>query len=362
MTWGMPNYQQSLERFEAWWQGLVLDRPVVRVAVKPDHAPKLPQKTHASQRERWMDIEYKLDVFEASLSGQVIAGDVPPIYMPQMGPEICAALFGAELEFSETTNWSVPVLEKLEDVFDLKPDFGNPYWQTVRTMVRRSLERSEGRWITGHTDLHTNADLLAALRDPQELCLDMAVDIDLAARAVEYLTDFFPAIYDDLYAPVAAAGQPSTTWLPSLHMGRSYAVSCDLICMISPVMFDKTVLPSLKREMAYLDRSIFHLDGPGAIQHLDALLACEDLHAVQWVWGAGNEPGSRPEWIKLYQRVQAAGKSIMVICTSIDDAMAVLPHVQPEGLWLFVSTEYTPKQAQEFLDYLTDWTAKNRKA
>ena len=107
--------------------------------------------------------------------------------------------------------------------------------------------------------------------------------------------------------------------------------------------------------MGWLDRNMFHLDGPGALKHLDTLLACEDLDALQWVYGAGNEPAAR--WAEVYQKAQSAGKSLQIYAVDIDDAKALAEHIKPEGAWFFVEGSYTRAETEGFLRWAERWAA-----
>ena len=198
-------------------------------------------------------------------------------------------------------------------------------------------------------------DLPAALRDPQELCIDLAEDIDSVQAAVEYVTKFFPLMYEDLSKRIEAHGLPSTTWTPALHMGKSYVTSCDFICMISPAMFEATILPSLVEEMKYLERNIFHLDGPGALRHLDALLAIPQLNGIQWTYGAGNGPARR--WMDVYKRVQAAGKNLFIALSDWQDLDAMIENLRPEGVWLVGLEAQSVEHHAEVVRRLERWAA-----
>jgi len=225
-------------------------------------------------------------------------------------------------------------------------------------MTDLSLQRGAGKWLTGITDLHTNGDLLASLRDPQALCVELVEDPDAVRAACDYVTTHYALMYDDLYAPLAAAGQPSLTWIPAPHAGRMYATSCDFICMISPAMFEATILPAIVWEMRYLDRNIFHLDGPGALVHLDRLLSLEEMDGVQWVYGAGNEPAAR--WIDVYRRCQAAGKCLLIYTVDLDDARAVAEAIRPEGAWFHIGGSHRRADAEAFVAWVSRWAAGKR--
>ncbi|MHB8902698.1 MAG: hypothetical protein ACYC6Y_28395 [Thermoguttaceae bacterium] len=350
-----PDLPEILARFEAWWNGEPLERPLVTIEVEPDGPPKLPRKSQGSFRERWMDADYVLDCVEARVESGVFLGDTFPTYMPFLGPEICATLFGADLEFkNEETSYSVPVARRVRDILAMEPDLSGVYWEKIRELTDLSLERGRGRWITGVTDLHTNGDLVAALRDPQSLCLDCADDLDGVRLACEHVTDSFAAIFDDLYGRIAAAGQPCTTWTPALASDRWYTISCDFICMVSPATFREAILPSIRREMAHMRYNLFHLDGPGALKHLDALLDLEELDGIQWVYGAGAGPAQR--WIDVYRRIQDAGKCLQIVgYCGLDEFREVAPFLKPQGLWFWPIGSFRRADAEEFVRWTGDW-------
>jgi hypothetical protein len=352
-----PDYPEVLARFEAWWRNEPLDRPLVTIEVEPPQEARLPQKQHASVRERWMDVDYVLDCVEARMAADVFLADTLPIYMPFLGPELCATLFGAELEFiNDVTSYSIPVVKQVREVLAIKPNLDTPYWNTIRRLTEGSLQRGRGRWITGVTDLHTNGDLLAALRNPQDLCTDCADDLEGVRLACQYVTDWFAPMFNDLYGRIRVAGQPCTTWTPAVAMAPWYTISCDFICMISKPMFAEAILPSLAREIDQMQYSLFHLDGPGALRHLDALLELPRLSGIQWVYGAGAGPAER--WIDVYRRIQAAGKSLQVVGYSgLDEFKAVAPHLKCQGLWFWPIGRFPRDEAEEFIRWSRRWAA-----
>jgi len=125
--------------------------------------------------------------------------------------------------------------------------------------------------------------------------------------------------------------------------------------MVSERIFQDAILPAIRNEMRYLDCSVFHLDGPGALRHLDALLDVPELNAVQWIYGAGNGPAAR--WIDVYRHVQATGKGIQLVCEDTEDACAVAEHLKPEGVWFCPGGEYDRDEAEAFINWTARWAA-----
>jgi hypothetical protein len=204
------------------------------------------------------------------------------------------------------------------------------------------------------TDWHPGGDAIAAFRDPANLAMDMILHLDeVEALLVRLEADYF-RIYDVFYEKLRAAGQPISTWTTLVCDCKYYVPSNDFSIMISTEMFEDVFLPGIIRECQFLDRSIYHLDGPGALRHLDALLAIEELDALQWVFGAGNEGFHR--WVDVYRRTQAAGKGIQVMCT-FDEVRQVMDTLDPRGLFLSVSEVPSRKAAEAMLADLGKWCA-----
>ena len=127
--------------------------------------------------------------------------------------------------------------------------------------------------------------------------------------------------------------------------------------MISPQLARDLVVPTKRIEMAALERSIFHLDGPQALKHLDTTLALPGLTALQWVAGAGQGPAA--SWLHVLRRARAAGKSVQVLAHNAADALAVLDALGPEGVWLCVGSPFeTLAETEAFLAEVTRRSAR----
>ena len=72
------------------------------------------------------------------------------------------------------------------------------------------------------------------------------------------------------------------------------------------------VLPTLTRQIGWLDHSLYHLDGPDAIRHLPAIMEIDELDALQWTAGAAKPDGASPVLYKIYDQVAAAGKGMWI--------------------------------------------------
>ena len=331
-----PNFARTVERFEAWWQGEVLDRPPITLSVRAAR-PARYVAPPATPRERWLNVEYAVDAAVAELERRDFVADSLPVYWPNLGPEIAATVFGCELTFGDDTSWSAPVVTDAagwDRVISTPPDFDNVYWRTIERMTDHALSVAGGRFLVGVTDLHGNYDLLAALRDPEALCVDLIDCPQRVQAAGRAAVQAYLECFRRLQSRIAAAGMGTTTWCRFYHEGPAYIPSCDFWCLVSGQIARDLILPNVLAETQPLERSVFHLDGPQALRHLDLLLAAPALHAVQWVYGTGQ--GRASDWLDVYRRIRAAGKSAHVVCEDPADALTVLGAVGPAGLWIQV--------------------------
>jgi hypothetical protein len=353
-----PDYERVLERFEAWWQGDIVDRtPVSIVLDKPvgERIP-VPQKEHTSLRERWFDSAFQAEAALARCSNAIYLGEALPVAYPNLGPEVFSAFYGCDLEFSNDTSWSVPNLGGWapEDLESLQLQLeGNTYYDKIMELTDAFIEVARGRFIVGYPDLHPGGDAIAAFRDPQELCMDVLLHGDSIKALVQRVTADFFTVYDRFHEKLSAAGMPSTTWIPVVGEGKFHIPSNDFSCMISDAMFEDLFLPGLMEECRYTDRNIYHLDGPDALRYLEMLMEIPNLHAIQWVPGAGR--AAWPQAIDVYRRIQARGKSLTTVDIPAGDLDEFMSHLRPEGVWLNVSGVSSPDEAESVLNKVSKW-------
>ncbi|MCC6580098.1 MAG: hypothetical protein IT440_06615 [Phycisphaeraceae bacterium] len=357
-----PDFAEAMGRFDQWWRMSNRERPLLTLNVRRQSDVAPPARTHATWNDYWLDTDYRVDRAVAGMSGRAWLAETFPSITPMTGPEVLATLLGCQQHFiSDATGWSEPVVHEPQQwrtVFDAPLRWDNPWWQSVKRMTQRALEVSDGRFLVGLTDLHGNYDILAALRDPQALCEDLLDCPELVREAGLKAAATFNAAFAENWRWLSAAGMPCTTWTGFLHTGPAYLPHCDFWCMMSAAMGRDMVWPAIETEMKSMERSLFHLDGPNALQHLDLLLECRELTGVQWVYGAGNGPATR--WLDVYRRCLQAGKTVQVFAENATEALELAQALGSEGVWLQVGGVFhSDGEARQFI---TDVARASRSA
>lgn len=363
-----PDFDESYARYEAFWNRDVLDRPPVCIKLPhpegcgpgssersptaegpasdalEEHAmatlPPALDKSYPDHRSRWLDLPARMEREVWHLEHTDFLGDAMPVAFPNMGPEIFSTWCGAGYEFGETTTWSSPsVRDWPTDGPAARFDENHPLYLATVELTNLLIEAGKGRFIVGLTDFHPGGDHLAALRDPEQLAIDLSDQPDFVAPMLEQAKDDFFRAYETFYERIEAAGMPTTSWLELVHCGRYYIPSNDFSAMISPAMFEEFFLDEIAEECRYLDRSIYHLDGPDAIQ---------------FVPGAGNEELER--WIPLHQKIQNAGKAQQIIGVSTDNLDLLIESLKPAGIYLASVDGVSDREtAEEVLRRVAAW-------
>jgi len=145
-----PDFETTLMRMEAFWEGELIDRPIVQfILEKPaEKRQPLPALAHASPAERWLDADFQAAYALASLNNQEFLGDTLPVAFPNLGPEVFSAFYGCSLHFGDYgTSWTNPILESWDQADRLQLDWHHPYLQALHRITDAMLEVGRGKLI-----------------------------------------------------------------------------------------------------------------------------------------------------------------------------------------------------------------------
>lgn len=338
------NWPDIQKRYIEYWAKENHDRPILNVKAPKTNQKLRPVSKHATLKERWTDIDYILKCADWEMQNTFFGAEAFPMFWPNLGPDIFAALYGTDLEFGEDTSWAIPHLTdcQIEEFKGFQLQKQGEYYRKIIEMTDAVVEHAKEKYIAGITDLHPGADGLVSMRGPQELCFDSLDYPEFIKKGSFSLFEGFKEIYEELYKRTTKYQQGSTNWMGIWHPDRWYVTSCDFCCMISEDMFEEAIVEELEAEIEFLDASIYHLDGPGALKHLDRLLKIDKLNGIQWVYGAGQPTASH--WMDVLHKIQDAGKLIQVNVEP-NELEFMLQHLRPEGVMynVYASSEEEAK-------------------
>jgi len=355
----LEDWDRSRQRFEAWWHGEVIDRPLLQVIARKKDAPGEARPTYKSLEERWLDPDYRIRVMEWELRETYYAGDAFPYLDTHIGPGTFSLYLGAIPEFTDQTVWYRKCIADIENATVPSFDENNPYWQASLRIAKTGVERLRNRALVSFPDLIENLDTISSLVGNHELLMAL---VDHPEKVKEFQDAILP-IYIDchkrLYEIIKDEVYGSCFSAFRIYgKGRIAKLQCDFSAMISPQMFEEFVVPWLAEQCRLLDHSVYHWDGLCAIQHEGPLLAIKELQAIQWTPGAGQPGCGSRMWFDLYRRIRRSGKSLMLLGVTPAEAQDLVEELGPEGLDLVVYVE-TEDEANDIVRRSFSW--KKRK-
>jgi hypothetical protein len=349
-----PDFEATQRRWEAFWRGEVPGRPALHIVV-PKEGVTPGQKPGQLGGQKYGFRRASEMVGEWAETHTFLA-EALPYFMPTMGPDQFAAFFGAQIHDSPDspdTNWIEPFVENWEDVMPFRFDESNAAWQQILEYVRIATEVAGDRFFVGQLDYHGNMDCLSAMRSPSRLCMDLIENPEAIQKALWQVTPLFRTFYDAIYNVGKMDQRGTIGWTPFYSRKRFATIQCDFVCMISPAMSRKFVIPTLEYEAEQLDHCAYHFDGPGAIPHLDDICGIKRIDVIQWVEGAGND--RHIKWIELFKRFQKWGKGLQINGTP-DEVKEIHRQLRPEKVLYCVSGVKTEKEGHELIKWFEQHT------
>ena len=336
------------ETWNKWWLG-ELNCPIIFLETAPRDleislSSLYPHLTQYSPESPVEDVLIKLENNFRKIN---YLGDAFPKWWPNLGAGFLAAMLGSPLEFNNDSTWFHTA--KSLDLVSKSIDTQNPWWLWTEELIDAAYQRWQNKLVLGCTDIGGNLDVLSSLMGSQQLLIDLADKPEEIEQLGKHITKKWLAFYHLFDQKISNRQHGRTCWAPIWAPGSTYMLQCDFSIMISPKMFRKFVIPDIEACCELLEYPFYHLDGPGATRHLDALLSIEKLRGIQWVPGAGAPPAE--EWLPLLDKIRNAGKLCQVFVTG-EGALKIAKALGGQG-FVFAITDNrlpTPQEGYQLLE------------
>lgn len=304
------DFEEVADRWERFWrEGLdgpliaaVRPKPGVEAVEKPSLyaiGPEVDPRAFAEQAVRWAETH---DFLGAAL---------PFVYL-ELAADQFSTFLGVDLEFPTPGEGGWPIhIHQETPIADIHVQFSTEgrWWRLIANLAEAILERSEDSLLLAAPTMVANLDALVALRGAQNVLIDLVDAPDQVTRLLGEIHEAHAQALTALGRLLGFARWGSINRHGMYSKGVLNCLQCDFSCMISPAMFQELVLPALEADMNLYDAVEYHLDGPGALRHLEALCSLERLGVVQWVAGAADQDR---DWSDLYRRIDALGKGLIL--------------------------------------------------
>jgi len=319
------KFDSSLEEvsnvYEKWWNNEI-ERSMVPVIIY-GYNPDRPKPKCLYQDGKWLNgctqglfanknVSAKeiVDCIEYELGGLEFLGDsFPMISMDFTGPGIAAAFLGGSIKLSNGGIWFYSEKETELSDMHLKYDPDNYWLNRIKEITKECKCRFGNDVVLGMPDIGGVIDILASLRDNNNLLFDLIDCPQEVKRLINEISNIWKIYYREI-SEIYCKDNYYTNWGRILSKKSSYMFQADFAYMLGPSMFDEFILPELSDNFSNVNHACYHLDGTGQLAHLDSLLSLESLKLVQWIPGSGTAPVNH--WVDVYSKILDAGKKLQI--------------------------------------------------
>ena len=353
------EFERKHERHRRFWQPLENGEGnyLAVTSVSYDGKPNVEMPPPKDFEEQWLSIDYRVRSELARMRNTRFALDAIPTSFANFGPGVHAALLGAPYKLQPNSVWFDldPPLKSYDPLPIYKTDPNHLLFIKIDQLTKELCAASKGEYHVGITDIGGQMDILFSLRG-EELLIDLLEYPDEILKVTQNLDDEFLSYFNYLTNVLREGGSKFTAWINIISDEPWFPIQCDMSVMISPKMFEKFVLPSLDRVSRTIGRSIYHLDGPEEIQHLDMLLSLPYVHAIQWVPLPFQTPGALyqdfadKQSLEVYKRTLAAGKKVVIMGVHPSQVEYIFNETGGDGVFAYVN-HWDKKEADEFIEH-----------
>jgi hypothetical protein len=329
-----PDFERAQNMWQAFWEGGIIKRPLVVSEVLK--TANLPESYIKEDCQYYNAVSGNYDAALKHNEDWLHYYDFPAETIPfrsfDHGPDQFAACLGASLKFSagsKETNWLDPFLDSYENT-DFKIDRENNTFKGIIEYINILKKHGKEKYLVGMPDTHSNIDALSAMRGPEQLCMDIFECPESVEKAMRSIRNIYSNFIDAVYEAGGMKETGCIGWIPMYSREKFAVIQADFITMIGSTDFRRFVMSALEEEASFLDRTCLHLDGPGALKHLDDILSIKEIDAVQWVSGAGQPP--MWSWKDVLKKIQNAGKGLIIYDLDCEEAKNVYKELKPEKL------------------------------
>lgn len=378
------DWDKTKEKFRNYWNHKNTGRPLMCVIARRPEVEQFSDGTpveggyldqicqgkyyNMPEELKWKDMEDKyqnaqriVDRYRYFCETHAFLGESFPNLNIDFGPGSLAAYLGSDIGFKEDTVWFKKCLDSWDGVPKLQFDPENKWFKKHLRLAKDCRELAGKDFYVDMPDLMENIDVLASLRGAQDVLMDLLDEPEKVGERIKEVTDCYYDYYNRFYDVIKdEEGGNAYTVFQIWGPGRTVKLQCDFSAMMAPDDFRTYIQPSLKAQSEKADHVLYHLDGPAAIKHMDALMEIDGIDALQWTSGDAGPDGTLPDWDVIYDKAIAAGKSIWVKVYSgefedwIRNVDRIVKKYGSHSLFLLF-----PEMSMEQAVYLLDYAEKN---
>lgn len=308
------NWSAARKKYRNYWKCQNTGRPLMIVWAEKENAAPLPKELEIQDvYDQYRNPERMVARYRHWCETHEFMGESFPNMSVDFGPGSLAAYLGSDIVFQRDTVWFKECVDDWSKVPPLKFSPDNAWFQEHLRVAKECRKLAGDDFYVAIPDLLENADILAAMRGAQDTIYDMIDEPEEVSKRIQEITDLYFDYYDSFYDFLKDSENASCyTVFQIWGDGKTVTLHSDFSAIMSPSQFREFIVASLRQQSRKLDNVLYHLDGPDAIKHVDALMEVEEINALQWTSGDHGPDGTLEDWYEIYDKARIAGKALWV--------------------------------------------------
>ncbi len=310
------NWVEASNKWRSYWKRENKGRPLMHVV--SERTDKLDPERAAALRSINMEDKYltpsrMVERYRYYCETHEFLAESFPNMSVDLGPGSMAAYLGCEAVLQPNTVWFEECVEDWTAYPPLRFDSEAKWFKKHMEVFREAKKLAGNDFSIAIPDIIENLDILASMRGAQNTIYDLCDEPEEMLKRVNEVTKLYFEYYDRFYEIAKDSdGGSCYTVFQIWGAGRTAKLQCDFSAMLSPELFRDFVQESLREQGRRLDNVLYHLDGPDAIKHMDALMEIDEIDALQWTSGDYAPDGAHEQWYPIYDKARTANKGLWV--------------------------------------------------
>ena len=282
-----------------------------------------------------------------------LPSDTIQCFSPAFGVPWLEAMAGCTPLCQQGSIWAEPFLR----YYHSRPSFGfdpeNPWFRKLLEFTRALVEQSQGRFPVALPQMRGPLDTLAAMRTPQQMCLDLIDQPEAVKQVLAELTDCWIGVARALLEviPPFHGGYSSRMklWAP----GKTITPQNDAISLISPPLYQRFIQQIDGKIINSFPYSCYHMHSTEH-RHVEALLQQPNLTGIEFT--LEHHSGGLPfgPSMEVARRILNQ-KPLVLAAPDVESANRSLAELPPAGLCVLLWTDQ-PSLPETHIH----WVAQNR--
>ncbi len=350
------SLELRLQKYRSWRERQPVDRPMIGLLWEPDIPPLMTfidevgvgNEVNPAQLKSGMFLPFIEDWFrqDAKLSSDVIQPFTPTFGMPWV-----EAIAGCSVVAYPGSLWAESI--KGENVYDMdfRFDSQNPWFQALLKFTEAMVRMADGRFPVALPQMRGPLDLLAAMRTPSQMCLDVIETPEVVFRTLGRLADLWIRIAEVVLDVIPPFHGGYSTRMKMWAPGKAITPQNDVSTLISPRMYRTLVLPWDEHIFQSFPYQSFHMHAT-EYRQIPALLSCKRLTAIQLTL---EHTLGGPSLVLMLQEAQRilAEKPLILVPLDLESAQVCLDELPSAGLAVMVGIN-SPEIQGDYVQWLEE--------